>query len=61
MQSLFSYEFCSLSPSLIDEYGRLKKGSTATLVQRLGELQAQLRQLRFPDIVILMHNSLTIM
>jgi hypothetical protein len=35
LESLFSYELCSVPPSLIDEHGCLRKGNKSMLVKRL--------------------------
>ncbi len=39
LKALFSYELCSVPPSLIDEQGCLRKGSKSVLVQCLGVLK----------------------
>ncbi len=46
---LFGYELCAVPPSLVDEYGCLRKANKAVLVQRLGVKHHQPRR---PDVVI---------
>ena len=36
MSQLFQHELCPVPPSLIDEYGYLRKGNKSTLLKRLG-------------------------
>lgn len=36
LEALFNYEMCGVPPSLIDEYGCLRKSNKSKLVQRLG-------------------------
>ena len=43
---IFGYELCAVPPSLVDEYGCLRKGNKAPLVERLGV------KLQIPDVVI---------
>ena len=47
--SIFGYELCAVPPSLVDEYGCLRKGNKAVLMHRLGVKQCQLQR---PDVVI---------
>ena len=46
---IFGYELCAVPPSLVDEYGCLRKGNKAVLMHRLGVKQCQLQR---PDVVI---------
>ena len=46
--SIFGYELCAVPPSLVDEYGCLRKGNKAVLMHRLGVKQCQLQR---PDVV----------
>ena len=39
---IFGYELCAVPPSLVDEYGCLRKGNKAILMHRLGVKQCQL-------------------
>ena len=41
LMPIFGYELCAISPSLVDEYGCLRKGNKAPLVERLGVKHAQ--------------------
>ena len=38
---IFVYELCAVPPSLVDEYGCLRKGNKAVLMHRLGVKQCQ--------------------
>ena len=46
---IFGYELCAVPPSLVDEYGCLRKGNKAVPMHRLGVKQCQLQR---PDVVI---------
>ena len=48
LMPIFGYELhvCAVLPSLVDEYGCLRKGNKAPLVERLGV------ELQLPDVVI---------
>ena len=46
LMPIFGYELCAIPPSLVDEYGCLRKGNKAPLVERLGV------KLQLPDVVI---------
>ena len=46
---IFGYELCAVPPSLVDEYGCLRKGNKTVLMHRLGVKQCQLQR---PDVVI---------
>ena len=39
---IFGFELCAVPPSLVDEYGCLRKGNKAVLMHRLGVKQCQL-------------------
>ena len=54
---IFGYELCAVPPSLVDEYGCLRKGNKAVLVHRLGVKQCQLQR---PDVVIVVPRSLAL-
>ena len=41
--SIFGYELCAVPPSLVDEYGCLRRGNKAILMHRLGVKQCQLQ------------------
>ena len=49
MSQIFQYELCAIPPSLIDEYGCLRKGNKYALANRLGVQQSAAQP---PDIVI---------
>ena len=46
LMPIFGYELCAVPPSLVDEYGCIRKGNKAPLVERLGV------KLQLPDVVI---------
>jgi hypothetical protein len=46
---IFGYELCAVPPSIVDEYGCLRKGNKAVLVHKLGVQQNQPQR---PDVVI---------
>ena len=46
---IFSYQLCAVPPSLVDEFGCLRRGNKAALMNRLG---IKLTRPRSPDIVI---------
>ena len=46
LMPIFGYELCAVPPSLVDEYGCLRKGNKDPLVERLGV------KLQLPDVVI---------
>ena len=46
---IFTYELCAVSPSIIDEYGCLRKGNKSALARRLGVKQVAPQD---PDVVI---------
>ena len=46
--SIFGYDLCAVPPSLVDEYGCLRKGNKAVLMHRLGLKQCQLQR---PDVL----------
>ena len=46
---IFGYELCAVPPSLVDQYGCLRRGNKAVLMHRLGVKQCQLQR---PDVVI---------
>ena len=46
--SIFGYELCAVPPSLVGEYGCLRKGNKAVLMHRLVVKQCQLQR---PDVV----------
>ena len=46
---IFGYELCAVPSSLVDEYGCLRKGNKAILVQKLGVKQHQPQR---PDVII---------
>ena len=50
VSSLFKYEMCIIPPSLFDEYERLRKGTNASFVKQLGEVQTHPRN---PEVVII--------
>ena len=39
LPTIFRYELCAVPPSLIDEYGCLRKGNTSAICNRLGVVQ----------------------
>ena len=41
LKDIFAYEMCEVAPSLVDEYGRLRKGQKSPLVKSLGRIQKQ--------------------
>ena len=47
LMPIFGYELCAVPPLLVDEYGCLRKGNKAPLVERLGV------KLQLPDVVIM--------
>ena len=49
LMPIFGYELCAVPPSHVDEYGCLRKGNKAPLVEMLGVKHAQLQ---LPDVVI---------
>ena len=49
LMPIFGYALCAIPPSVVDEYGCLRKGNKAPLVERLGIKHAQSQ---IPDVVI---------
>ena len=50
LMPIFGYELCAVPASIVDEYGCLRKGSKAVLVQKLGVRQLQPHS---PNIIII--------